>query len=213
MEEQEFVLLLRLLTAHLLADFILQPDHWVVGRQTNQLQSKYFWLHIGVLAITTYLLLADWDNWLVPLIITGAHLAIDAIKIRFSKDTTAAFALDQVAHIIVIILVWLGMTEQWEVGGLLVAQAFEEAQVWLIILGYLINSIPLAVSTRYLTRGWNHELESETEELGKTPPSLTNAGKWIGILERLLIFTLILFNELRGLAFCWRPNQYSALAT
>ena len=203
MEESELTVLLRLLVAHLFADFVLQSDHWVEDRKTNRLRSKYFWMHIAVVAVTTYVLLADWTNWQVPCIVAATHLIIDIIKTSVSKDTTTALVLDQIAHLLVIGLVWLGMTDQWEHAKLLVDHAFNDQRVWLVVLGYLINSVPLAVLIRYLTRRWNYELTPtpETNIQEAKLIGLTDAGKWIGILERVLIFTLVLFDELPAIGF------------
>lgn len=200
MEIKALDILFRLLTAHFLADFILQPDSWVKDRQKHQLQSKYFWLHITIVGITTYVLLGDWDNWQAPSIIVITHLLIDVVKILSKKDNTTAFVLDQLAHILVIMLVWLWITDQWQWATTLLGLAFEDERIWLVLLGFLINTLPLAVLIRYLTNRWSEEISEEGTK-AKGVPSLKNAGKWIGIMERLLIFTFILFNEFRAIGF------------
>lgn len=40
------VVLLQLLLAHLLTDFVIQTDEWVGKKQENGLASYHFWLHI-----------------------------------------------------------------------------------------------------------------------------------------------------------------------
>ena len=44
-----------------------------------------------------------------------------------------------------------------------------------------------------LTRRWR-------EQLADTSNSLADAGKWIGILERLIIFVLVVFNQYAAIA-------------
>jgi hypothetical protein len=50
-----------------------------------------------------------------------------------------------------------------------------------------------------MTHIWDSELEKADNELDNK--GLTNAGKWIGILERLLIFTFIVINEFSAIGF------------
>lgn len=203
MEVQSIAILLRLLMAHMLADFLLQPDSWVKDRQISQLQSRYFWLHIAVVGAATYVLLGDWYNWQVPLIIVATHLLIDVVKILSEKDSTTAFLLDQFTHLLVIVLVWLGMTDQWQWAGKVAGLVFQDERVWLIVLGYIINTMPLAVFIRYLTRDWSEEIDKVENDQKKEQKitTLKNAGKWIGIIERLLIFTFILFKEFQAIGF------------
>jgi hypothetical protein len=197
--EATFIILLQLLTAHLLADFIFQPTSWVKSRREKQLRSRAFWKHNAVVGILTYLLLMQWDNWEVPLLIMGSHALIDAVKILLARDNTTAFVLDQLAHVLVILLVWLWMTGGWEEAGMMIHLGLEEKNIWLILLGYLFNTMPLAVLIRYLTARWSNELEKSEEASAST--SLSNAGKYIGMVERTLIFTFIMTNELRAIGF------------
>jgi len=48
-------LLLRLLTAHFIADFIFQPNDWVREKATRKINSKYLYLHTVIIFILTFL--------------------------------------------------------------------------------------------------------------------------------------------------------------
>jgi hypothetical protein len=71
-------ILLRLLTAHLLGDFLLQPDSWVTSKAAKKIRSGALYLHVLVITALTYLLLWDWSKWYIPLIIGLTHFLIDS---------------------------------------------------------------------------------------------------------------------------------------
>ncbi len=67
MDALNFDLLLRILVAHFLADFIFQPSSWVKKKSEHGLKSGYFWLHIAIHLVTLSVMLWDWH--LLPVII------------------------------------------------------------------------------------------------------------------------------------------------
>lgn len=50
----DFEILLRLIIAHLISDFILQPDKWVKDKKERKIRSKYFLSHGLVLLGLTW---------------------------------------------------------------------------------------------------------------------------------------------------------------
>lgn len=197
--EDQFIILIRLVLAHILADFFLQPDSWVHRKWKGQIRDSRFWMHIGVVGLTTYLLLMQWGNWQVPLIIMLSHAIIDSIKLAIGSDNTRAFVLDQLAHLLSILLVWFGFIQGWEALSILWQMIIESESVWLVVTGYLINTIPLSVLIRYLTARWSREVGEKG--IASENSGLREAGKYIGIAERLLVFTFIIFNEMRAIGF------------
>ena len=197
--EDQFIILIRLVLAHLLADFFLQPTSWVRGKWSGQIRDRRFWMHIAVVGLTAYLLLMRWTNWQIPLVIMLSHALIDSVKIWIGKDTSRAFLLDQAAHLLVILFAWLEIIEGWQIFMTFLEQVSEDEHIWLIATGYLLNTVPLAVLIRYLTRRWGHEVGESG--LKQENVGLRDAGKYIGILERLLIFTFILLSEMRAIGF------------
>ena len=73
--------LLKLLFAHVLSDFVLQTD--TICRKKNGYGREmitYQLLHSLIHAVVSYLVLADWSNWIVPVVIFITHLAMDVVK-------------------------------------------------------------------------------------------------------------------------------------
>lgn len=78
--------LLKLLLAHILGDFLLQPNSWGQARNKKKLPSKYLYYHLAVHAIILSIVLAfDIDYTLGFLVIILSHFSIDMLKVYFNK--------------------------------------------------------------------------------------------------------------------------------
>ena len=101
------ILFIKILLAHFIGDFVLQPNSWVNEKKIKKGKSSKLYLH--VLVHFLLMLLITWDISLLPTIaiITGLHLVIDLSKLLWQneKNHRWAFGLDQIAHIASIIIV------------------------------------------------------------------------------------------------------------
>ena len=66
-------------------------------------------------------------------------------------------------------------------------------RILLKVLGYLLMIGPVGYIIQFLTRKWLFELDSDD--------SLREAGKWIGILERVLTITFIYISQFSAIGF------------
>lgn len=195
MEIIQVDILLRLLVAHLLADFVLQTDKMAKEKRRG-LRSRYFYVHISIVGVLTYLFLAQWSNWWAPIIVMGIHILIDVLKIRTKKDNIWTYLADQFLHLISLIFIWVILSENsiaslWKaITGISISE-----KLLLIITAYIVISIPISVLIGYMTQKWQEELKTSQDE------SLNRAGKWIGILERILIFTFIIMKQWAAIGF------------
>ena len=57
-----FIWLIKLLLAHLLTDFVLQPKEWIDRRNEKHFLSGYLYLHAGVTALVAWLFMG-WGYW------------------------------------------------------------------------------------------------------------------------------------------------------
>ncbi|WP_219225656.1 DUF3307 domain-containing protein [Pedobacter antarcticus] len=216
----EISLLLRLLIAHLLTDFILQPNSWVKDRELKKGKSGKLYLHIVVTTIVAYILSGRYDNWVIPAVIFSTHLCIDYIKAKAGKDNFTSFIADQAAHVLVIIMLWLSVEGRWGEIPLFTHQLFKRDLFWIVVTGYTFVSWPLGIIIGKATQKWRDQISREknknvsaeqiiTEEdiLPETPKTeeqelgLANAGKWIGICERILILTFVLMAQYTAIGF------------
>ncbi len=195
MEIQQLDILLKLLIAHLLADFIFQTNSIVKGKKKG-LKSRFFYVHIAIVGLLTYVMLADWTNWWAPIFIMALHALIDLLKIRINQDGTWIYLADQMLHIISIILLWILLADN-SIGNLfeVILETTLNNNVLIIVFAYLLVSIPIGILIGYMTLTWQTELNANKQE------SLTDAGKWIGITERILVLTFILVNQWAPIGF------------
>ncbi|MEN2282127.1 DUF3307 domain-containing protein [Algoriphagus sp. SE2] len=196
MEIQQLDLLFRLILAHLLADFVFQTNAMVKGKKEGGPVSAQFLLHLIIVAVLTYLFLADWSNWWVPITIGLVHGLIDWLKIRLNKDTLGVYVADQIAHLASLIFLWLLLTSQ-SIVDIINSGVFEwNSNFQLILIAYIIVALPSGILIGYLTKPWQEQLSKK-----KKDESLKDAGKWIGIIERILILTFILLNQWQPIGF------------
>lgn len=50
------IIFIKLLLAHLLGDFLLQPTSWVIHKENNKLKSIYLYFHIAIHGFLAWIL-------------------------------------------------------------------------------------------------------------------------------------------------------------
>ena len=189
--------LFKMILAHLLGDFVLQPKSWVEKRKTSILYLAYH------LAVHTGLLLlffindlpAQWEN---ILFLIAAHLAIDSLKIgvesRWKINPILIFTADQVLHFISIFAVYF-YAEQSNFFAFI--SNFPIEQFLIIVIAIVLAVFVAPIVIRVFFSKWNNEAEFNI----KRKESLFDAGTLIGILERLFIIGFILIDLYEGIGF------------
>jgi len=187
-------LLLRLLIAHALTDFIFQSTKWVKHKNDHKIGSGYLYLHIAITFVLTYIALGSWQPLWIPIVIGVSHFAIDLLKL-YMKESPWRFITDQLLHIIVIVLCWGLYTNQLNSLSNEFVFCWDSPKVLIYITSYLLVSIPTSILVGELTKKWDFEVN------GNNSDSLENAGKWIGIIERILILTFTLLSKFEPIGF------------
>jgi len=198
-ELPEYLVLLRLVTAHIIADFMLQPRSWIEQRKELRVKAPYLYLHIGLIGLLTWLFLADWTHVGVPLFIMVTHWAIDWWK-SSRTDSTFNFLFDQGLHLLMILIAWkvyTGIEAPFVdfFSGLATSPSF-----WIIMIGYIIVIWPVGYLIAFITSGWQKQINPGPGD-GGSYAGLERAGMWIGRLERLLILTFILMQQYGAIGF------------
>lgn len=184
--------LIILLIVHFLLDFQFQPDTWIDRKRNKDKFPTLTLFHSFLHGLFSYLLLLNWQGWLVGLLIMIIHFIIDVIKSR-SKDTLRSFVIDQILHIISIVVVWFVLIKLHDRNNTLCLEYFFDTNTITFILFIILLTRPASVYIRISTRNWI------TEEIEKD--GLKNAGRYIGYLERLLVFTFMLIQEYQVIGF------------
>ena len=185
--DNTIIWLIRLLAAHLLTDFVLQPDSWVERRREKHLFAKEFWFHIILTA-----LVAAWftffDTWWLPVVIFVTHGLLDWWK-SYRPDNILYFALDQLFHLLVIICIWVIKFPDAFSNIQLLKTYLAHPQFWTVTIAVIFLTSPVGIVIGMLTCSFRKKIPNHSEQ------SLENAGKWIGVLERLIIFFLVLVGQ------------------
>lgn len=183
----------KLILAHLLGDFILQPNSWVADKENHQLKSKYLYFHVLIHTALSFIFLWDVQLWWVAALVGVTHFIIDSLKLSFQSVKTKKrwFFIDQLLHIAVI----GGISFYFNEFNL----SFIQDQNFLkVFVAAVFLTVPASIFIKLLLSSWT----PVSEELNKLQTeSLSSAGKYIGILERLLVFTFILVNHWEGVGF------------
>ena len=185
----EIELFTKLLLAHLIGDFFLQPRKWVVNKSVNKWKSPYLAVHSAIHFLLIVLIFLDTSLWKAALFIAIIHFLIDGIKLTFQKSRPLFwFIADQIAHIAVLFWAVHLFWEPLAIPGVTV-------QFWVVITGLLFLTFPAAFIMQNVLSIWNDEV------LLKENSSLPGAGLYIGILERVLVFVSVLTGYLQVVGF------------
>lgn len=187
------IILIKLIAAHLTGDFLFQSDRMCIDKFSNNSKAKYKALifHALAQAALSYVFVAQWDCWIVPVVIGVSHFAIDLVKTMSKVKGFISLIWDQFAHLCVIIgLWWLAFAGMPDIADEIVPSNF-----WLIATAYIAVLAPTSILIKSFIE-YEKWMPSEASSQG-----LPNAGKWIGYLERILILTFIFTDNIEGIGF------------
>ncbi|MBD3861908.1 DUF3307 domain-containing protein [Olleya marilimosa] len=180
------LLVLKLVLAHAIGDFVLQPDQWVKDKTIKKHKSKYLYFHVLIHALALLILLQFNANYWIGIVsIVVSHYIIDVIKLNLTKkiNPRLLFILDQIAHLIVIAIVALTYTQY----SIDINTLYSKNVLALLLSLIAITSIA-SVIMRLVMSKWILDEDDANDSLEK-------AGKYIGILERLFVFGFIIINQ------------------
>lgn len=194
--------ILTLLLGHLLTDFVFQTSALVQQKKNGRAIGyvKHGAVYLACAAVLTGFFVPgvvfSWRFLAVVLGLSVVHLAIDGMKIGLGRRTpvgegAAAFVVDQLLHFVTIVVAacWIARVEP---GGVLLhglnrLQAPSDGVLLLLVVyvavifggGYLI---------RFMTRQLLKHLQAGELQL-------SNAGMYIGWLERFLVMTALILHS------------------
>lgn len=180
-----FIWLTKLILSHLITDFMLQPKSWVNERTAKHFASPKLYMH-GLLTAAVAFIITGFQYWLIAIVILVTHILIDGWK-SYQKQTATYFIADQLLHLLIIIGCWYFTFFTWNDATLAWQQVNQNLSIWKTITAFVFLNAPAGILIGQLTKQWRDKLP-EAE-------NLANAGKWIGIVERIIIFIFVLYSE------------------
>jgi len=186
------IILIKLILAHLLGDFLFQPHQWVLEKAEKKLGSVKLYMHALIHGVLVMLIIWDINFWRPALIIMLSHGAIDGLKsiIQNEKNKRHLFFIDQVLHLGVIFIMWYF----WQNISIPFESIFTEKRL-LFLTGIITITTLASVAIKVLISRWATETGDEDEA------SLQSAGKYIGILERLFVLVFVLTGHWEAVGF------------
>lgn len=195
---------LTLLLGHLLTDFVLQTSALVQQKKSGRAAgyAKHGAIYFAcAVVLTGFFVPAVAYSWRfvgVALGLTLLHLAIDASKIGLARRTplaegTAAFVADQGMHFLTIVVAacWIAGAEP---GGILLRGVkwlqTPSDRVLLALVVYVAVIFGGGYLIRFMTRPLLKHLQT-----GESRAELSNAGMYIGWLERFLVMTALFLHS------------------
>ena len=179
------ILFIKLFLAHLIGDFLLQPQKWVIHKEANKITSKYLYFHVALHFTVTMILLWNLDYWKLALLIAVSHYLIDLSKLyanHMFRLKSIPFFIDQILHILV-----LYVCAYYENLTAHTISLFSQLD-WALVTAIVFVTFPAAIIMGKLLEGMSDQIELDHK-------SLPNAGKYIGIIERLFVLVFIILGR------------------
>lgn len=173
-----------LLFAHVLADFVFQTK-WIAE---NKLRPHVLLIHGLIVLATAAAATGRIDAWQLGALAL-VHIAIDWAKGTFAPDGLKGYVADQTAHLATI-GAFSFLVPSLFAEGLWAGLTFLPALMTLTA-GLILATRAGGFAVGLLMQPWAEDV----------PKGLTNGGKLIGLLERGLIFLLILVGQPVGIGF------------
>ncbi len=187
-------LLLLQFIAHLCLDYFFQTDKLAKQKNTIGFKSSFLYWHALACFALSWLFSLQVNFVLAAAIIAITHFLIDGFKRHLNNSKhfgRYAFFIDQAIHLIILTVVvvlfdkWYGINPSIEVSL--------NFKYLLIITGYLVCLKPANIFIKEVFQATEIQVSSDNE--------MPNAGKVIGVLERILTLTFIIVSQYSAVGF------------
>ncbi len=177
-------LIIRLFVGHIIGDFIFQSSQLAVNKLKD---FKCLMLHILIIFLSLSVCTIDyWSSKLFYClaVIAIVHL-IDYIK-RYFSDSLWLFIVDQMIHLgsLVIVPVGFGILDGKLIWGDVV-KTYSNSSIWIYLAGYSFGVFAGRIIIQEICKKTFCNLKAASSPL----------SAHIGIVERLIVITLALFNQ------------------
>ncbi|MFL0162999.1 DUF3307 domain-containing protein [Aquirufa salirivi] len=179
--------------AHFIGDFVLQSNQWVKHKEEHLFKSPYLYLHVCLHTMLMFMVVG-FEYVYIPAIVflSITHLIVDGIKLmKPIKNHRLLFFLDQSVHIILLYWVSQDWSTHFEI------QTYVTERNLLLVLAIILLTSVTSIVLKVVFSIWDKDLEKISEK----DSSLKDAGRYIGMLERLFVFAFILLDQWDAIGF------------
>lgn len=193
-----------LLAGHFAADFALQTEDFV--RRKRELGTLA--VHAGLVALVSFLFLGLPSGWPIGLAVGIVHGLIDFVKTRSTRKELPLFLIDQGLHFVTLALFASAGAARLQ-GQVAIWSALFGAdyyRVLVILTGALAavyaSSFAVDIAVKPLIRQMaDGPQEDQSELAAEHQRGLLKGGRFIGYLERSLIFLFVLVDVPSAIGF------------
>ncbi|HEY2953894.1 MAG TPA: DUF3307 domain-containing protein [Candidatus Eisenbacteria bacterium] len=183
-------LLLKLVAAHLAGDYLLQPSWIAAEKERPSRLALHLAVHAGLLLLVGLTEPASARLWLALALVLAAHAAIDAWTTRRRPRDLEHLTLDQTLHLVSLIgAAAIARPDQMEELGMVTLGFLARPATWVAFAG---GALAVPAGATVIGRWVRPFREALSDESRAQLAGLEFAGRWIGILERLVIFVAVL---------------------
>lgn len=182
--------LIRLLIAHIVADFVLQTTKMVENKKWFSIQMG---LHILIVFLLTWIFSSSYK---IAIIIAISHWLIDSTKLTIQNKNYLSkfllFVLDQILHILIIGVLWSYKFGIFSNCYEAIKFPFLNYKFSLLLFSYAFVIWPLG----YLIKFTLHKMMPQNDTA-----NFEHGGKLIGQFERIIILTFVLLGQYEAIGF------------
>ncbi len=186
-----FTLIVKLTLAHLLGDFVFQSNKMVEGIERKKLKSKHLYIHAAIHLMLILVVTQFATEYMLPAIILSIlHLGIDImtkIVIKDKINPVVNICIDQLLHAITIAL-FIRYAYSYTINYSIIFNT----KNYLFATAVICITYVSAIMIKKIMEQFNYQLPNN---------GLPEAGKYIGILERLFIFIFVINSFWEGIGF------------
>lgn len=186
-----FELILKITFVHLLGDFVFQTNKMVEGIENKKFRSKYLYIH-AFIHLSLILIVTKFEKqYVLPaIVLSAAHLIIDIITkivIKSKISNISNLILDQALHSLTIAL-FIKHFYHYKTDLTILFNS----ENYLFLSAIVCITYVSAILIKKIMETFNYSLPNN---------GIEDAGKYIGILERLFIFIFIVRSFWEGIGF------------
>lgn len=190
---------------HLLADYFFQTHKMAQEKNEKGFKSKYLAVHILIVFLCSWLLSFQIKFFVGAAAIAIIHYFIDGFKAVVNKKPAFAryaFFVDQLLHLLTLVIISMLFLKYH--GFEMTYNPDIPAKYIAVFIAYLCCLKPanIVIKEVFKTSEIDVAIAKQKElDVVAADDELPNAGKLIGILERILTLTFILTNNFQAVGF------------
>lgn len=180
--------------AHLILDYFLQTDALAKQKNSVGFRSRFLYWHMLFCFLLSWLFSLQLNFAVAALVIAITHFFLDGFKLLLTRSSYLskyAFYIDQALHILILVITVILFDKWVGIDPLIPFQV--DFKILLMITGYLVCLKPANIFIREIFKSTDIQVTSDNE--------MPNAGKVIGVLERLLTLTFIIVSQYSAVGF------------